>query len=153
MTRPLYTPSQLGSIVERGKRAGYPRVRTERLPDGGIVIEFSDTPAPDVSVNVPVSRSTDSQATMVGPWVYFIDDGTAIKIGFATDVEKRLLGLQTSSHRTLTVLLVVMGSRQLERRLHRKFRSDHIRGEWFHRSDALLAFIDKERKSWRARRP
>jgi hypothetical protein len=77
-------------------------------------------------------------------YVYFIGmegDTTAVKIGFATNVDDRRSTLQTSSHHTLKVLAVIKGTLDKEKELHRKFASDHIRGEWFRRSDALAAFI------------
>jgi hypothetical protein len=65
--------------------------------------------------------------------VYFIqaEDGGPIKIGVATDVDKRLAGLQTSHHRTLVVRRVLEGSVELERELHERFASARLVGEWF----------------------
>jgi Meiotically Up-regulated Gene 113 (MUG113) protein len=70
-----------------------------------------------------------------------VEDATAVKIGFATDVDDRRSTLQTSSHHTLKVLAVVRGTRAMEKELHCRFASDHIRGEWFRRSEAVEAFI------------
>ncbi|TKV73681.1 GIY-YIG nuclease family protein [Bradyrhizobium elkanii] len=64
------------------------------------------------------------------------EDATAVKIGFATDVDDRRSMLQTSSHRTLKVLAFIKGTPAKEKELHRKFAADHIRGEWFRKTQA-----------------
>ncbi|SDS47917.1 GIY-YIG nuclease family protein [Bradyrhizobium canariense] len=77
-------------------------------------------------------------------FVYVIglaEDPTAVKIGFAANVDDRLLTLQTSSHRTLKVLATIKGTIAMERKLHRDFADDHIRGEWFRRSEAIESFV------------
>lgn len=68
-------------------------------------------------------------------------DNSVVKIGFATKVDDRRSTLQTSSHRELTVLLSIKGTRDKEKELHRRFAADHIRGEWFHRTRAVEDFI------------
>jgi hypothetical protein len=55
-------------------------------------------------------------------FVYVIgltEDPTAVKIGFATDVDDRLSTLQTSSHRTLKVLATIKGTIAMEKKLQR----------------------------------
>lgn len=76
--------------------------------------------------------------------VYFIgmeSDKSAVEIGFASKIEDRLSSLQTSSHHKLKVLAAINGTAKLEKELHRKFAGDHIRGEWFGRTEAIEAFI------------
>jgi hypothetical protein len=81
--------------------------------------------------------------------VYFIrmiPDGP-IKIGIAGNVNMRLDNLQTATPHLLEVIGVILGGgRSLELKLHRQFSQLHIRGEWFHPGDDLLAFISKEAK-------
>jgi hypothetical protein len=77
-------------------------------------------------------------------FIYFIgmeDDSSAVKIGFAGNVNARLSTLQTSSHQRLKVLIVIKGTLAKERELHRRFTSDHIRGEWFRRTEVIEEFI------------
>lgn len=79
--------------------------------------------------------------------VYFIGmegDHSAVKIGFAAEIESRLSSLQTSSHHKLTVLATIKGTAKLEKALHRKFAADRIRGEWFYRTEAIEAFIKSD---------
>lgn len=76
--------------------------------------------------------------------VYFIGmegDKSAVKIGFASKLEDRVATLQTSSHHELKVLAAIKGTAKFEKELHRKFAADHIRGEWFRRTEAIEAFI------------
>lgn len=74
------------------------------------------------------------------PSTYFIRAGQEgpIKIGKADSVECRLQTLQTAHYEKLVVLAVVD---EPERSLHRRFRADRIRGEWFFPSESLLAYV------------
>lgn len=70
-------------------------------------------------------------------YVYFIKAGNkAIKIGSAKNVKKRLNMLQTGNHEELTISASIgfdteSEARGYERKLHRLFQSQRIRGEWF----------------------
>lgn len=65
--------------------------------------------------------------------VYFIHapEVRRVKIGYSTDVEKRLIGLQTSSPCALRLIKIIPGGKDLEQRLHYRFRAHHVDGEWF----------------------
>lgn len=73
--------------------------------------------------------------------IYFVKCGTFVKIGVAEDAKTRLSGLQCANPFDLELLGVVPGDMWTEDRLHRRFRTDHHRGDWFHLSDRLEAFI------------
>lgn len=68
-------------------------------------------------------------------------DNSVVKIGFATKVNDRRSTLQTSSDRELKVLLSIKGTRDKEKEVHQRFAADHIRGEWFRRTEAIENFI------------
>lgn len=72
--------------------------------------------------------------------IYFIQNETtkAIKIGYSTDVQKRLAQLQTAVAEKLILIGQITGEIEHERALHDRFREHHLRGEWF-RGDAGLA--------------
>ena len=76
--------------------------------------------------------------------VYFIQATPSgnIKIGLTADPEARLIGLQTGTHESLTLLATARGDRLTEMGLHRQFAEDHIAREWFRPSVALRAHID-----------
>lgn len=74
-------------------------------------------------------------------YVYAIAHGEHVKIGFSRDPKGRVRALQTAypGHLTLRWSQKVPGRQQakaLEKRLHKRFKKYHIRGEWFH-IDAL----------------
>lgn len=79
-------------------------------------------------------------------YVYFVqcgeDDGP-IKIGSTADVDKRLSQLQVGCPFDLTLLasILVEDAEEVERELHARFRSFHIRGEWFEGSYALRSAV------------
>lgn len=76
--------------------------------------------------------------------VYFImcTDSRRCKIGFTTGkVEKRLASLQTGSASQLAAVLMHPGTIESERRLHEKFASSRIHGEWFELTDELRAYM------------
>ena len=64
-------------------------------------------------------------------FVYFISDGSAVKIGTAVNPEARLRNLQGSNSRKLTLLAVAKGGTELEKQFHDSFSHLQIRGEWF----------------------
>lgn len=58
-------------------------------------------------------------------------DDAPIKIGVASDVEKRLASLQTGNPRALQLLHVLPGDGALEWSLHKSLAADRLVGEWF----------------------
>jgi hypothetical protein len=83
------------------------------------------------------------KARLCVPVVYFLDDGTAIKIGRAEATAKRIPSIQTGNPRRLSLVAEVPGGNNLEQSLHGLFRAERLRsdGEWFARSPRLLWFI------------
>lgn len=64
--------------------------------------------------------------------VYFIQASSGeVKIGYARWPERRLGELQMGHPGQMWLLCAVPGGRDLERKLHQEFASDHVRGEWF----------------------
>lgn len=71
-------------------------------------------------------------------YVYFIMAGKkkAIKIGVAINVQRRLKELQIGNHLPIALIAALpCDSRthalEMERKFHRAFKNQHIRGEWF----------------------
>jgi hypothetical protein len=76
--------------------------------------------------------------------VYFITDGEFIKIGFSSKgADERMRSLATGSPRELTLLMVVPGSRRVEKYFHQLFGQAHERGEWFRKTERLMDYINK----------
>ncbi|UAJ79965.1 GIY-YIG nuclease family protein [Leifsonia sp. ZF2019] len=71
-------------------------------------------------------------------WVYYIRMGDLIKIGYATDVAKRMRNYPPSAQ----LLAAHPGTIELEREMHKRFSPDLARGrEWFTESSDLSAHI------------
>jgi len=77
-------------------------------------------------------------------YVYFIQNGNEdiIKIGWSIDPLSRLKTLQTGSPHPLLIIAVQSASdRSLEHFLHKKFKKQHIKGEWFTYGKELKNYI------------
>jgi hypothetical protein len=108
----------------------------------------------DESANMVLDRS--SIFTSVG--VYFIQAGDEgpIKIGRALDVDQRRFTLQSAHYETLHLRLVYVPRNcnlldsvaAVERRFHRVFEEQHLRGEWFSPGGELQEFIENPRRLW-----
>lgn len=59
-----------------------------------------------------------------------------IKVGFASELSSRMIGMQVSSPKKLMVLAVFAGDRNTEAMLHRELQEHHVRGEWFDYDEA-----------------
>jgi len=72
-------------------------------------------------------------------YTYFIQEGEegAIKIGTANNPDARLAQLQTSSSKSLNLLLAT--TLVTEREMHAEFSKLRIRGEWFMAHESLIA--------------
>ena len=77
--------------------------------------------------------------------IYFIEiiGELPIKIGYTSKpVNQRLSHLQVASPKPMRVLAVIDGGKDTEAVLHEMFQDDLIRGEWYHRSNELLDFLE-----------
>jgi len=91
------------------------------------------------------STETNISPTQARERVYFVqaEGGGPIKIGRATDVERRVADLQRYSPLPLHVLAVAEGGSALETRLHQRFANTRKHGEWFEPSESIMAVISE----------
>ncbi len=82
-------------------------------------------------------------------YVYFLQSGLdkRIKIGKANNVEQRVKSINGMNPHEVVLLASIecqsgRKARQLEMRLHERFREYQTNGEWFEPTADLLAFID-----------
>lgn len=78
--------------------------------------------------------------------LYFIESECAerhVKIGIAANPPRRLIKLQMCCPYRLRMLAVFPGKASMEKEVHQRLIADRLHGEWFRRSDALLAVIDE----------
>jgi hypothetical protein len=73
--------------------------------------------------------------------IYFVGFGGRIKIGFTTNLERRLSALQTSCPAPLTIQATIPGTRLEEKRLHKRFAHLKLSGEWFRLSKTIINYI------------
>jgi hypothetical protein len=76
--------------------------------------------------------------------VYFIRCSRYVKIGYSADqgAYGRMADLQTLSPFELEMLGTMPGDKEVEGQMHQLFRIIHVRGEWFHKTPLLLAYMD-----------
>lgn len=75
--------------------------------------------------------------------VYFVQarQMKLIKIGYSSNVQKRLKALSTGCPDGLDLLCVIKGDQKLEGKIHQRFAADRVKGEWFKPSPSILSFI------------
>jgi hypothetical protein len=90
----------------------------------------------------------NKKTTKHSGFIYFIQgqSGGAVKIGYTTDVFKRLKGLQTGHPDTLIIRCCIPGNPNDETNYHHRFASCKLKGEWFKPTDELMAHINEMNK-------
>lgn len=78
---------------------------------------------------------------MTEGYVYAIESGDAVKIGFAHDPVRRLAELNVGSPGTHRLLGYARGTKEHERELHRMACGERIRGEWFRKGRVISLFL------------
>lgn len=78
--------------------------------------------------------------------VYFVfspdDPNSLVKIGYTGGpLETRMYALQVGLPFRLGVILTLDGGKDIERRLHRRFKTDRVHGEWFKPSKRIRDYI------------
>ena len=87
--------------------------------------------------------SASEQSQPASHKVYFVEAVSTglVKIGWTSNLEKRLYALRRGNAVELVLLKCIPGDRAVEAALHRRFRAYRVRGEWF-RVDPLRSDID-----------
>lgn len=80
-------------------------------------------------------------------FIYFIGYENWVKIGFATEIEARIRGLQSASPQKLEIFYFERGSMRDERQYHRQFSEHRAHGEWFRREGSLVAWLENRIKT------
>lgn len=113
-------PPMYSSITERRERADMDAWSAPVLPD-------PDLPLPPIAPR--------------DGYVYFIQCGEFVKIGFSQDPRSRKSSLETSMPYKLEFIGLMVGSIATERKLHREHKVRRHNGEWFRLDDELRAEI------------
>lgn len=91
---------------------------------------------------IPVYRSKPAK---IPTDLYFVETDCAerhIKIGITSNIKDRVATMQMHCPYKIVLLKLVPGCAHMEKDLHIRFASDRIVGEWFKRSDDLLAVVE-----------
>ena len=98
-----------------------------------------------LSKNVPLEPAQGLLRRSLTGWcyIYFIQDGDAVKIGRAVDPNRRLDELQTAHKGELSLVAAVPAHASLEGAFHEKFAALQIGREWFTLSKSLVDFINE----------
>jgi hypothetical protein len=107
--------------------------------------------SPTVKIVTPGSRTHSLDGDKLAHQAYFVyfilnEGSSAIKIGYAKDLAKRMKALQTSSPTQLRLIRSVQveglkAAQELEQSLHKQFHGIRLSGEWFKAEAHLLEFI------------
>jgi hypothetical protein len=79
--------------------------------------------------------------------IYFITDGSAVKIGFSEIPRSRIADIQACSPSPLTLIAMIKGRMSDEQKLHVRFHAHRLHGEWFKLTPELrsqIAMIQEE---------
>jgi len=90
------------------------------------------------------TKPRHSTIQIVPEYIYFLQSKTGgpIKIGRSCQLRRRLSTLQISSSEELVLILTLKTTVGLtEKDVHKMFKNDHIRGEWFEASEDLVRWI------------
>lgn len=82
-------------------------------------------------------------------YVYFMEMGDYIKIGWSVWPASRRNALQTSNPYDIIILGAFPGSQENEQAAHILFAHAKHRGEWFRKTPGLLAYIAWLKVAWR----
>lgn len=79
-------------------------------------------------------------APVVTAGVYYVDFGEYLKIGYTTNIEKRMIAFR-NSHPSPQLLAMEAGSQSLERARHREFAEHRIEREMFRHCQPIFDHI------------
>lgn len=85
----------------------------------------------------------DSIAAHRSSVVYIMqrDSDGAFKIGWSSDIARRLTELRVKGRCEVALVAAFPGGKTDENRLHARFESDRISGEWYRSSEGIRSFI------------
>ena len=76
-------------------------------------------------------------------FVYLLEASGRYKIGFSSNINKRVAAFNTANSVPCKIIAVAPGGRQLEKELHQRFNLLRINREWFKKSSVILGEFAK----------
>lgn len=92
-------------------------------------------------------RMPKPKSARIGMVYFLANEENFIKIGFTTDVRRRLTTLQVGSASHQRLLGTMVGTSRMEGDIKHRFRRLRVRGEWFRPEKLLLDFIAEETRT------
>jgi hypothetical protein len=92
------------------------------------------------SLSTPVLRRSEVSGYC---YLYAMQAGQMVKFGRSTDPLARVKELQTNHPLPLSLLVAVPCHASLEPAVHKCFAGDHVSGEWFHATAAVMEFVSE----------
>lgn len=147
--------TQLRTVIDRNglQRSFIDRVKSIRARQRALNEEmhciYAEARAAGFNKNIIGLTAKLEYQQEQGPAVYFIAFPALgrLKIGFSTNVQKRLVSLQHGVGAKGELLLVVAGDRTTEGHYHATFNAWRIRGEWFELNDETRHQVERVRAS------
>lgn len=78
-------------------------------------------------------------------WIYFIKCLDKIKIGYTTNIARRMKELKTGNGEKLELIYKIQGDKYLERVYQHKYQDYHISGEWFE-AEPIIRMIEQRKR-------
>lgn len=120
-------------LVEDGWREA---ARAQLATDRSLATSYESQPLD--AAPAPRQRHDEECGTVV----YFVRFGDRVKIGFTSDMKARMAVIPHDE-----ILATIPGGRELEQKLHHRFKLTRLTGEWFRISPELMHFIGQVRKA------
>lgn len=81
--------------------------------------------------------------------IYVFKSGKFVKIGYSTDVSRRLREMQTANPEPIELVGSIPGTLTLEKTIHRKLRAYRCGGgsEWYKTTGEVLEFVNNLRSN------
>lgn len=105
--------------------------------DGGMVVCPADNPARRNFRKVDFPERTDQA------FVYFMQCGPFVKIGFAIDIRRRHKDIQGNNPMAVTLVHYEKGGPAAEKAFHERFTDHRLNGEWFELRGKLFSYLHK----------
>lgn len=106
---------------------------------GAAYLDWTISPAVKRAITARVERAEKTASEPGQGWVYYVEVGDYYKIGYATDVRRRMKDYPPNC----TLLAQHRGTKADERAIHGRFAAHLDAGrEWFRKDDEITQYID-----------
>jgi hypothetical protein len=147
----VYTPDEVAARLHKSRRwlqvfiQDHPHYRL-----AGRTKLFTDSDIRKVEVAIKSHEKEQYERTEKAKgdpgYVYFIEAGDYIKIGYTRSIKSRIIKMMTDVPMEPKTLHLEPGTIKQEKIFHRHFASIRARGEWFRKTAELLEFIEQRKR-------